>query len=192
LQIDMAPGQTRTRKDPAERGHLRLFYRDWRPTRLGRIVNGAWAWLSGMGLTPQILLALQVRGRNTGLVRTTVLVPVDCDGRRYLVSMLGEASEWVRNVRAADGEAFIKRGARRPVRLTEVPPGERGPILKAYCRVATSGRHHFPVPEDAPLSAFEEIASEYPVFRIDPGSTVTPTTQSRPRERRLPRFLADP
>ena len=33
--------------DPAERsGYLRLFYRDWRPTRLGRLVNGVWAWLS--------------------------------------------------------------------------------------------------------------------------------------------------
>jgi hypothetical protein len=57
----------RTRSDPAEQRHLRLFYRDWRPTRLGRIVNGTWAWLSGLGLTPQLLLTLQVRGRNSGL-----------------------------------------------------------------------------------------------------------------------------
>jgi len=36
-----------TFRDPAERsGYLRLFYRDWRPTRLGRLVNGVWAWLS--------------------------------------------------------------------------------------------------------------------------------------------------
>lgn len=158
---------TTIRKDPAEGGHLRLFYRDWRPTRLGRIVNGAWATLAGLGLTPQLLLALQVRGRSTGLLRTTVLVPVRYAGQRYLVSMLGEGSEWVRNVRAAGGRAFIKRGSSRSVRLTEVPLADRGPILKAYCRVATSGRHHFPVPYDAPVSDFQALAAEYPVFRID-------------------------
>lgn len=29
-------------EDPAERSNLRLFYRDWRPTRLGKLWNGAW------------------------------------------------------------------------------------------------------------------------------------------------------
>lgn len=32
-----------TYHDPAERGCLRLFYRDWRPTRLGKLVTGALA-----------------------------------------------------------------------------------------------------------------------------------------------------
>ncbi len=79
--------------------------------------------------------------------------------------MLGEGSEWVRNVRAAGGEAFVKRGRSRPVKLTEVPISERGPILKTY---ATSGRHHFPVPRMAPVSEFDAVAERYPVFRIDP------------------------
>ena len=157
-----------TRGDPAERSHLRLFYRDWRPTRLGKLVNGAWAWLSGLGLTPRVLLTLQVRGRRSDLLHTNVLVVAQHGGQRYLVSMLGDGSEWVRNVRAAGGEAFVKRGRSRPVRLTEVPAKERGPILKAYCQVATSGRRHFPVPHDAPLSEFSAIAADYPVFRIDP------------------------
>lgn len=82
--------------------------------------------------------------------------------------MLGNGSDWVRNVRAAGGAAFVKRGRSHPVRLTEVPSSERGPILKAYCQVATSGRHHFPVPHSAPLSEFDAIAECYPVFRIDP------------------------
>ena len=157
------------RPDPAEqRTYLRLFYRDRRPTRFGRLLNGAWAWLSGLGLTPRILLTLQVKGRSSGHVRSNVLVPATYEGQRYLVSMLGDGSEWVQNVRAAGGEAFIKRGRSRPVRLTEVPPEERAPVLKAYCRVATSGRHHFPVPHDAPLPEFAAIAADYPVFRIDP------------------------
>jgi hypothetical protein len=82
--------------------------------------------------------------------------------------MLGDDSEWVRNVRAAGGNAFVKRGEARPVMLTEISPGQRAPILKAFCQVATSGRHHFPVPYTAPLSDFDAIAADYPVFRIDP------------------------
>jgi hypothetical protein len=156
------------RGDPAERsGYLRFFYRDWRPTRLGKIWNGAFAWVSGLGLTPQILLTLQVRDRRNGRLRTTVLVVVSHQDQRYLVSMLGDGSEWVRNVRAAGGEAFIKRGRSSQVELTEIPPGERAPILKAWCQVATSGRQHLPVLHDAPVSAFEAIARDYPVFRID-------------------------
>lgn len=156
-------------RDPAERsGYLRLFYRDWRPTRLGRLVNAALAWLSGLRLTPQILITLQVKGRRSGRLRSKVLVVACHDGQRYLVSMLGESSDWVRNVRAAGGDALVKRGRSRPVKLTEVPVSERGPILKAYCHVATSGRHHLPVPHTASVSEFDVIAERYPVFRIDP------------------------
>lgn len=156
-------------RDPAERSsYLRLFYRDWHPTRLGKLVTGALAWVSGLGIMPRVLATLQVRGRRSGRLRSSILVVAKHDGQRYLVSMLGDGSEWVRNVRAAGGEAFVKRGRSRPVRLTEVPVGERGPILKAYCQVATSGRHHFPLSHNAPLSEFGAVAERYPVFRIDP------------------------
>ena len=153
--------------DPAERGYLRLLYRDWHPTGLGKLVTGALAWVSGLGLTPPVLLTLQVRGRRSGQLRDTVLVVTEHDGQRYLVSMLGDGSDWVRNVRAAGGKAFVKRGQSGPVHLTEVPAGERGPILKAYCQVATSGRQHLPVSHSAPLSEFDAVAERYPVFRID-------------------------
>lgn len=162
---------TPTYPDPAERGHLRLFYRDWRPTRLGNLVNAFWAWVSGLGLTPQVLLTLRVRGRRSGRLRDTVLVVAKHDGQRYLVSMLGDGSEWVRNLRATGGKAFVKRRLTRPVQLTEIPTEERGPILKVYCQVATSGRQHFPVSHNAPLSEFHAIAERYPVFRIDPACT---------------------
>ena len=82
--------------------------------------------------------------------------------------MLGNGSGWVQDVRAASGKAFIKRGRKHPVLLTEIPTQERAPILKAWCQVATSGRKHLPVSHQAPVSAFEAIASDYPVFRIDP------------------------
>jgi F420H(2)-dependent quinone reductase len=167
--MSITPRIDQTWRDPADdKRSLRIFYRGRHPTRLGKLVNTLSAWLSGVGLTPPILLTLQVRGRTSGRLRTNVLVPAIYGGHSYLVSMLGDTSEWVQNVRAAHGEAFIKRRRVRPVHLTEIPTQERAPILKAYCEVATSGRHHFPVPYTAPASEFEAIASEYPVFRIDP------------------------
>lgn len=155
--------------DPAERSPvLRLFYREWRPTLLGRWVNRFWTLWSGLGLPPSLMLTLQVAGRKSGDLRKNVLVVVRYSGQRYLVSMLGERSDWVLNVRAAGGRALIKQGRSRPVVLTEVQPQERAPIIKAYCKVATSGRKHFPVPYDAPVDEFAKIAAHYPVFRIDP------------------------
>ena len=50
-----------------------------------------------------------------------MLVPAHYEGERYLVSMLGDGSEWVQNVRAAGGVTFIKRGPSHPIMLVEIP-----------------------------------------------------------------------
>lgn len=157
-------------RDPAERSRLmRLFYRNWRPTRLGRAVNRLSGWWSALGLPPHIQAVIEVRGRVSGKRRATPIVIVTLGGESYLVSMLGPGSEWVKNVEAAGGAAVIRRGKRRNVHLVPVPPGERAPVLREYVRIATSGRQHFPLPVGAPLPEFEAIAGRYPVYRIDPG-----------------------
>jgi hypothetical protein len=155
--------------DPAERSVLmRLFYRDWRPTRVGRCVNRVTGWWSALGLPPRLMATLEVRGRESGRRRSNPVVIATVGRKRYLVSMLGPRSNWVQNVEAAHGEAVIRQGLRRPVRLTLVPTEQRAPILREYVRIATSGRRHFPVPVGAPLSEFAAIAERYPVYRIDP------------------------
>jgi deazaflavin-dependent oxidoreductase (nitroreductase family) len=156
-------------RDPAERSTvMRFFYRDWRPTRLGRWVNRLQCWWSGLGLPPRLMAALEVRGRTSGRARATAVVIATVAGARYLVSMLGPRSDWVRNVEAAQGEAVLRQGQRQRVHLVEVPPEERAPILREYVLIAPGGRQHFPVAVDAPLGGFAEIAERYPVFRIEP------------------------
>ena len=158
-----------THSDPAERSPLlRLFYRDWRPTRIGRWVNRLASWLSVVGLSSREMAVLEVRGRASGQCRSTPVVVATVEGKRYLVSMLGPGSDWVKNVEAAHGDAVLRQGRRRPVHLVSVPPAARAPILSAYVRVATSGRHHLPVAVGAPLTEFHTIADRYPVYRIDP------------------------
>ncbi len=155
--------------DPAEAcGYLRYFYRNWRPTALGRLWSRGYAWLVGLGVLPPMLAALHVRDRHTGAVGGVVLVAAEYEGQTYLVSMLGEGSEWVQNVRAAGGKAHLKRRGWREVILREVPTEERAPILKAWCQIATSGRKHLTIPPTAPVASFAHVAADYPVFRIDP------------------------
>ena len=154
--------------DPAEGGLLRLFYRDWRPTHLGRWINRLWCWWSGLGLPPRFQAVLEVRGRMSGRRRSNPLVIATVEDKHYLVSMLGAKSDWVKNVEAAYGDAVIRQGRRRHVHLVAVPLDQRAPVLREYVRIASSGRQHFPLPVSAPLSEFEAIAGRYPVYRIDP------------------------
>jgi len=93
-------------------------------------------------------------------------VVADYRGERYLVSMLGEGTNWVRNVRAAHGRAVLRRGHREVIRLDEVDPGQRAPILRRYLECAPGARTHIPVGRAAPLQEFERIAAQYPVFHV--------------------------
>ena len=146
---------------------MRLFYRDWRPTRLGRWANRLSGWWSGLGLPPSFMAVLEVRGRVSGRTRSNPVVIATVDGKRYLVSMLGPGSDWVRNVEAAHGDAVIRHGRRQKVHLVPVAPEQRAPILREYVRLASSGRQHFPLPVGAPLAEFAAIADRYPAYRID-------------------------
>lgn len=86
---------------------------------------------------------------------------------RYLVAMLGEETNWVRNVKAAGGRARLRHGISEQVILQEVGASQRAPILKAYLQLAPGARPHVPISRDAPVSEFEKIASKYPVFKLD-------------------------
>jgi hypothetical protein len=89
---------------------------------------------------------------------------------RYLVSMLGENADWVRNVRASNGEAVLRHGIVEQVRLQEVAVSERAPILRAYLKRAPGARPHFDIAVDASLEEFARMAPRVPVFRILPSS----------------------
>jgi deazaflavin-dependent oxidoreductase (nitroreductase family) len=157
------------RTDPAERNPvMRLFYRNWHPTRLGRWLNRVQGWWSSLGLPPKLVATLEVRGRTSGQRRSNPVVIAAVAGKRYLVSMLGKDSDWVKNVDAARGDAVLRQGRRQHVRLLPVPAEQRAPILREYVRIAPSGRQHFPLAAAAPLADFAAIAEDYPVYRIDP------------------------
>jgi deazaflavin-dependent oxidoreductase (nitroreductase family) len=144
----------------------RWLYRGQQPNRLAGILNRALAIAGSLGVAPNYLVTLEVRGHKSGRVISFPLVMAVVDGQRYLVSMLGEKVAWVTNVRAAGGKAILRHGRREEIRLEEVPAGQRAPILKAYLRRAPGARPHIRVDKDAALSEFEKIAAAIPVFRV--------------------------
>jgi hypothetical protein len=143
-----------------------LFYPGGRPNALSRRLNSGQARLSALGVLPTLMVALETKGRRSGRVCLVQLVVAQVGTERYLVSMLGENADWVRNVRASAGAAVLRHRRTERVRLEEVPASRRPPILKAYLQRAPGGRPHFDVNPDAPLAEFEKVAARYPVFRV--------------------------
>jgi deazaflavin-dependent oxidoreductase (nitroreductase family) len=137
-----------------------------RPAKLTEWMNRGFSWLAGLGLTPSDTVTLEVKGRKSGQTRANVVTSVTVDGVTYLVSPRGN-SEWTRNVRAAGGDATIRRRGRKRVRLVEVPVEQRAPIIKAYlAKTWRATQQHVEVDRNAPVEEFARIADRHPVFRV--------------------------
>jgi hypothetical protein len=147
------------------------------PARLyGKLSRWIGVPLTSLGLAPRHAVTLEVPGRRSGRPRRNPVLVTTLDDVEYLVSLAGE-SEWVRNVRAADGRAVLHRRGARAVRLLELPPASRAPVLAAYqaAGAARSGeaaarlqaRYNFGLSPAPTLADFERIANLYPVFRVE-------------------------
>ena len=147
----------------------RWLYRNGRPHGLARALNRFWAIVHARGILPSHFATLEVRGRRSGRVIAFPVVVADYEGGRFLVSMLGENANWVRNVRAAGGEATLRHGGRERILLVEeTDTALRARVLRRYLSRAPGARPHVPVARDAPLEDFEWVAARYPVFRVVP------------------------
>jgi hypothetical protein len=144
------------------------LYRGGRPNRLASVLNRCWAAVHALGVAPNYLVTLEVRGRRSGHMISLPLVMAVVAGERYLVSMLGEEVDWVRNVKAAGGHVTLRHGRREEVHLEEVAADRRAPVLKAYLKRAPGARPHLPIHKDAPRAEFEQVSSRIPVFRVVP------------------------
>lgn len=142
------------------------FYANGRPNRIASALNAFWAAVYSLGPAPNYLVSVEVPGRRSGRLIKFPLVMTILDGERYLVSMLGEEVNWVRNLRAAGGRATLRHGRREGVQLEAVAVQQRPAILRAYLRRAPGARAHFPIDKNAPNAEFERVAAYFPVFRV--------------------------
>jgi deazaflavin-dependent oxidoreductase (nitroreductase family) len=84
----------------------------------------------GIGVAGSQTLA--VRGRKSGEMRTNPVNPFELDGKTYLLAPRG-TTQWVRNLRAAAGEAELRKGSKvRHFHATEVPDSEKLPLMRLY------------------------------------------------------------
>jgi len=116
-----------------------------------------------LGLSVGSQYLLSVPGRNSGVLRSTPISIATLDGVRYIVAAFADAA-WVGNVRAA-GEGILSRGrTEERVRLTELPVGQREPILRAFMAQVRGGVRFFGSSDPNVVAA---QAARYPVFRVD-------------------------
>jgi hypothetical protein len=146
----------------------RWQYRDGRPNRSARVVSRLLG-IAFAAIGSNRAATIEVRGRKTGRKISFPVAIVAYEGDRYLVAMLGDKTNWVRNLRA-DSHAVLLQGTRENVSLVEDFSGNRAAILRRYLELAPGARPFFPIDRRAPLGDFERIVKEYPVFRVAPAS----------------------
>ena len=98
------------------------------------VFNRAVVALTRAGLSVWGSRILEVPGRTSGEVRRVPVNLLSLDGKQYLVSARG-TGQWVRNVRAANGNLdLLVGGSRQHWVATELTDDEKPPVLRAYLR----------------------------------------------------------
>lgn len=132
-----------------------------------RVGNAMVSVFARLGVGPIQLLT--TRDRRTGRGHTIPVVPVEYDGRRWLVAPYGVVS-WVRDARK-DGRVLMRYGrTTRRYDLRGASADEAGPVLKRYVSVATKTRAQFRANVDSPAEDFVAEADRHPVFELLPVS----------------------
>ena len=138
-----------------------------KPTSSDKVFNAVVRGLTRTGISVWGSRVLRVRGRKSGLVRTTPVNVLTLDAQRYLVAPRGE-TEWVRNFRVAgEGELVLGRRVER-FSADELGDDDKVAVLRAYLRrwKMEVGKFFDGVSADSSDDELRRIAPEHPVFRI--------------------------
>jgi deazaflavin-dependent oxidoreductase (nitroreductase family) len=130
-----------------------------------RLVSGA----TRLGLSVWGSRILEVKGRTSGKPRATPVNMLTYGGSRYLVAPRGH-TQWVRNIRAAEGKGVLILGRRRePIHVVEVSDAEKEELLRAYLRrwKWEVGQFFGGVGPDSTSAELERVAPDHPVFRVE-------------------------
>ena len=122
---------------------------------------------------PSLISKLSVRGRRSGHWHTTPVAVLEHDGERYLVSYRG-ASDWARNLEAAQTARLTQRGRVEDIGVVEVPVAQRAALLDAY------RDRYSKMPTVAPVLRALPEPADHPIFRIT--TSGPPNTSAHPTE----------
>src|SRR5438874_13457128 len=126
----------------------------------------------GVTMGPDVLIT--VRGRKSGLLRTTPVTIAENSGRRGMISPFGEVN-WVRNLRAA-GRATITVGRRKEeVTAVELGPTEAAEfirdVLAPPARRSRLGSRFVPSVDKIVIDHPGEGAQRRPAFELHTAET---------------------
>jgi deazaflavin-dependent oxidoreductase (nitroreductase family) len=138
---------------------------DWfTRTVFNRVVKG----LTRMGVSVRGSRVLEHRGRTTGKAHHVPVNLLTIEGKQYLVAPRGE-TQWVRNVRAAEGRLVLILGRHRQAcTAREIPVSDSVTILRAYLRrwKFETGMFFDNVTPDSTDAEWAAEAPNHPVFEI--------------------------
>ena len=118
-----------------------------------------------------LMRVLRVRGRRSGRAYDVPIRIATWDGRRYILSLLGD-SQWARNLRAAGTAHLLVGTSAEPVVAREIQAEEKAAFLAWYCQ---QPEHRLSVryglradPANLTLAEVDRLARQYPIFRLQP------------------------
>ena len=148
--------------------------------RTGR-TTAAPRWVTLWGPIAKVLLAagvplgfnglITIRGRKSGLPRTTPVAIIAVSGRRWVWAPWGDV-QWVRNLRAAGRATITVRRWKEEVSATELDPAQRvgffRDILGPLARGVPFGVWFIRIADGVDLDDPVEAAEGRPVFELHP------------------------
>ena len=132
------------------------------------VFNNVVKALTRLGVSVWGSRIIEVRGRKTGEPHRTAVNLLELEGTEYLVAPRG-ITQWVRNLRAADGQLAVILGRRRENRTaSEITGADTIPVLRAYLRrwKAEVGVFFDGTTADSTDEELLAIVPKHPVFRL--------------------------
>ncbi|HET8586954.1 MAG TPA: nitroreductase family deazaflavin-dependent oxidoreductase [Candidatus Limnocylindria bacterium] len=124
---------------------------------------------AGVPLGPNGLIT--IRGRKSGLPRTTPVAIIEVEGRRWVWAPWGEVN-WVRNLRAAGRATLTVRGRELEVSATELDEAQRvayfRDVLGPLAGSIPFGRAFIRIVDGVDISRPTEVAKGRRVFELTP------------------------
>jgi deazaflavin-dependent oxidoreductase (nitroreductase family) len=112
---------------------------------------------------------ITIRGRKSGLSRTTPIAIIELDGRRWVWAPWGDV-QWVQNLRAAGRATITVRRRHEQVLATELDPTERvaffRDVLRPVARSMPFGVRFIRIVDGVDVNDPLEAADGRPVFEL--------------------------
>ncbi|HEX5493568.1 MAG TPA: nitroreductase/quinone reductase family protein [Mycobacteriales bacterium] len=138
-----------------------------RPSGFDTFFNRLVGLFTKAGISVMGSRVLAVKGRSSGVWRTTPVNLLTVDGVRHLVAPRGQA-QWVRNIRVAGG-GELRLGRRiEPITVIELADADKPPVIRAYLERWgwEVGKFFDGLTKDATDEQILAVAPGFPVFRL--------------------------